>query len=99
MELTARAPKRVVFQVWHYFKFSNIGKKYQLTQFFKGKGITNTVSENIFLFCKDSLQRTCMRNKFQSHQDIAQSIIFLFNFLIEIFKSFGYKEQLNNSIK
>lgn len=86
MELTARAPKRVVFQVWYYFKFSNIGKMYQLTQFFKGKGIANTVSENIFLFCKDSLQ-------------IAQSIIFLFNFLIETFRSFGYKEHLNNSIK
>ena len=85
MELTARARKGVVFQVWYYFKFSNIRKMYQLTQFFKGKGIANKVSENIFLFCKDSLQ-------------IAQSIIF-FNFLIEIFRSFGYKEHLNNSIK
>ena len=96
MVLIARAPKGIVFQVRYYFKLSDLGKMYELPQRFRGKGVANTVSENAFHFCKDSLQRMSMKKNFKSPLDIAQSTVFLFKFLKEGFMSFGYKEDLDN---
>ena len=96
MVLIARAPKRIVFQVWYYFKLSDLGKMYELPQRFRGKGVANTVSENAFHFCKDSLQRMSMKKNFKSPLDIAQSTVFFLKFLKEGFMSFGYKEDLDN---